>query len=154
MRTSLPVLMLRRLVRRGYIPLLFVAVALAEFAVVPLIGTVVPLIGKGGRTLVLLCWAVLASAVWRATRLEVPGQLPWRVAILSVVTVLGMAAQFLPGMPVNPMYSMLWAAVAIVYCALVRGKPRETKTFPRLRLVWARRWKWASCGIGFPEALR
>lgn len=126
-RTSLPVLMLRRLVRRGYIPLLFVAVALAEFSVVPLIG-------NGGRTLVLLCWAVLASAVWRATRLEVPGQLPWRVAILSVVTLLGMAAQFLPGMPMSPMYSMLWAAVAIVYCALVRGKPRETNDFSSIEI--------------------
>ena len=126
-RTSLPALMLRRLVRRGYIPLLFVAVALAEFSVVPLIG-------NGGRTLVLLCWAVLASAVWRATRLEAPGQLPWRVAILSVVTVLGMAVQFLPGMPLNPMYSMLWAAVAIVYCALVRGKPRETNDFSSIEI--------------------
>lgn len=126
-QTSLPVLMLRRLVRRGYIPLLFVAIALAEFSVVPLIG-------NGGRTLVLLCWAVLASAVWRATRLEAPGQLPWRVAILSVVTVLGMAAQFLPGMPMSPMYSMLWAAVAIVYCALVRGKPRETNDFSSIEI--------------------
>lgn len=126
-QTSLPVLMLRRLVRRGYIPLLFVAVALAEFSVAPLIG-------KGGRTLVLLCWAVLASAVWRATRLEVPGQLPWRVAILSVVTLLGTAAQFLPGMPMSPMYSMLWAAVAIVYCALVRGKPRETNDFSSIEI--------------------
>lgn len=126
-RTSLPALMLRRLVRRGYIPLLFVAVALAEFSVVPLIG-------NGGRTLVLLCWAVLASAIWRATRLEAPGQLPWRVAILSVVTVLGMAVQFLPGMPLNPMYSMLWAAVAIVYCALVRGKPRETNDFSSIEI--------------------
>ncbi|WP_070833562.1 hypothetical protein [Corynebacterium sp. HMSC073H12] len=126
-QTSLPVLMLRRLVRRGYIPLLFVAIALAEFSVVPLIG-------NGGRTLVLLCWAVLASAVWRATGLEAPGQLPWRVAILSVVTVLGMAAQFLPGMPMSPMYSMLWAAVAIVYCALVRGKPRETNDFSSIEI--------------------
>lgn len=125
--TSLPVLMLRRLVRRGYILLLFVAVALAEFSVVPLIG-------KGGRTIVLLCWAVLASAVWRATRIEVPGQMPWRAAILSVVTVLAMAAQFLPGIPLNPMYSMLWAAVAIVYCALVRGKPRETNDFSSIEI--------------------
>lgn len=67
----LPALMLRRILRRGYIPLLSVTVALVAAAVGPAAGA-------WGRGLLILCWAVPAAAVWRATRLRIPGEGWWR----------------------------------------------------------------------------
>jgi hypothetical protein len=62
----LPALMLRRIIRRGHIPLLFVTVAFVAAAVGDAAGVV-------GRSLLVLVCAVLASAVWRATGLGVLG---------------------------------------------------------------------------------
>lgn len=121
-RPSLPVLMVRRVLRRGYIPMLFLVVTLLAVAVVPYAGTV-------GRVLLVLSWAVLTSAVWRATRLGVPGEWRWRSVILAVVALVGVAVMWLPGAPAHPVATALWTLVAVVWCALVRGKPRVNTNF-------------------------
>lgn len=121
-RPSLPVLMVRRVLRRGYIPLFFLVVTLFAVAVVPYAGTV-------GRVLLVLAWSVLASAVWRATRLDVPGEWRWRSVILAVVALAGVVVMWLPGAPAQPVATALWTLVAVVWCALVRGRPRENINF-------------------------
>lgn len=125
--SSVPLVMVTRIFRRGYIPILFVVVALIAFAVVPFMGS-------GGRTLITLSWSILASAVWRTTRLDIPGALPWRIALLTAVAMLGAAVQFLPGVPHHPVSSVLCSIGAIVYCALVRGKPRSTNDFSSMEV--------------------
>lgn len=119
---TLPVLMLRRVLRRGYVPLLFVVVALAAVSVVPYTGIV-------GRVPVVVAWSVLASAVWRATRLGVPGEWRWRSVILAVVALAGVSVMWLPGVPAHPVAVALWTLVAVAWCALVRGRPRENTNF-------------------------
>lgn len=121
-RTTLPMLMLKRVLRRGYISLLFIATVLFGFGVVPFLGS-------GGRTLLVLIWAMLTSSVWRATQLEVPGQLRWRIAFTGVLVILGAVTQFLPGMPSHPIQATLWSMVAISYGAIVRGRPRSNTNF-------------------------
>ncbi|WP_297005210.1 hypothetical protein [uncultured Corynebacterium sp.] len=118
----LPMLMLRRVLRRGYVPLLFLVVALLAAAVVPYTGIV-------GRVLLALAWSVLASAVWRATRLGVPGEWRWRSVILAVVSLAGAVVLWLPGVPAHPVQATMWVLAAVVWCALVRGRPRENTNF-------------------------
>ena len=121
-RQRLPALMVRRVMRSGYIPLLHLVVALLAVAVVPYGGVV-------GHALLVLAWSVLASAVWRATRLGVPGEWRWRSVFLVVVALAGGAVLWLPGTPTYPVAAALWSLVAVVWCALVRGKPRVNANF-------------------------
>jgi hypothetical protein len=118
----LPTLMVRRICRRSYIPALLV--------VVTLLGIVaVPVSEPFARVVVLLLWAVLASAAWRATALGVPGEMPWRWAVLGVLTVAGVAAQWLLGAPASPLLFAVFAALTIVSGALHRGRPRTNDDF-------------------------
>lgn len=119
---TLPTLMVRRVCRRSYIPALFV--------VTMLLGCVaVPEFGNAARIGVLLTWAVLASAVWRATGLGMSGELPWRGAVLGVVTAVGVGAQWLLGAPDHPLVFALLGAVTIMSGAILRGRPRTNDDF-------------------------
>lgn len=115
-------LMLVRVRRRTYIPLLFLVTALLGVATVPVFGPY-------AAFSVLVGWTVLASAVWRATRLEVAGEWPWRWLILGVVVVVGVGVQWLQGVPDAPLATSLLAAVAIAVGAVLRGRPRVNDDF-------------------------
>jgi hypothetical protein len=118
----LPTVMVRRICRRSYIP--------ALLAVVTLLGIVAaPGSAPVTRTVVLVLWAVLASAAWRATALGVPGETPWRWAVLGLLTVAGVGAQWLLGVPASPLVFAVLAALAIVSGALHRGRPRTNDDF-------------------------
>ncbi|MGO1950099.1 MAG: hypothetical protein ACTH1D_10720 [Mycobacteriaceae bacterium] len=118
----LPSLMVRRVLRRGYIPRLFLVAALLAVAVVPLTG-------MWGRVTLILLWAVLASAVWRATRLGVPGEGIWRATVLGAVALAGAAVQWLPGAPADPLWTVLGTVLAVVHCAWARGRHRVNDDF-------------------------
>ncbi|MEY8565727.1 hypothetical protein AALF15_04030 [Corynebacteriaceae bacterium 7-707] len=118
----LPTLMVRRIRRRSYIPALLLAVSL--------LGVVaVSVHAAGVRTVVMLSWAVLASAAWRATALGVPDERPWRWAVLGALAVVGVGAQWLMGVPESPVVFSVLTAVAIVSGALHRGRPRTNDDF-------------------------
>lgn len=118
----LPALMIRRVCRRSYIPALFLVTVLLGYAAVPAFD-------NGARIAVLLAWAVLSSAVWRATSLGMSGEIPWRGAVLGVVTAVGVGAQWLLGVPDYPVVFALLAAVTIMSGAILRGRPRANDDF-------------------------
>lgn len=118
----LPALMLRRILRRGYIPLLSVTVALVAAAVGPAAGA-------WGRGLLILCWAVPAAAVWRATRLRIPGEGWWRAALLTVTAGLGAGMLLLTGVPASPVPAVAAAVVTVLVGGLLRGRPRINDDF-------------------------
>lgn len=115
-------LMWRRLRRRAYIPLLFLVVALLVVATGPSAGVTV-------QSSLIFAWAVMASSVWRATRLGVSGEMPWRVLFLGVVTVLGTAILSLSWRPDVLVAFTVLVVVAVVWCAVVRGRPRGNDDF-------------------------
>lgn len=119
---TLPALMVRRVLRRGYIPALFLVTALLGVVAVPGYDDV-------ARIILLVTWGVLASAVWRATRLGVVGELRWRWAILAVVTVTGIGVQWLWGVPDAPLLFAVLAALSVVLCGVLRGRPRNNDDF-------------------------
>lgn len=118
----LPALMLRRILRRGYIPLLSVTVALVAAALGPAAGA-------WGRGLLILCWAVPAAAVWRATRLRIPGEGWWRAALLMVTAGLGAGMLLLTGVPASPVPAVAAAVVTVLVGGLLRGRPRINDDF-------------------------
>ena len=116
------VLMWRRLRRRLYIPLLFLVTALAAVALGP-----EP--GPWAQTGLIVAWGVLASAVWRATQLGVRGELRWRAGVLAALTAVGTAALTLFWRPDLPVVFAVLAAAAILWCAVVCGRPRRNDDF-------------------------
>lgn len=122
-----PALMVRRVLRRGYIPALFLVTVLLTVAVVPYTGV-------AGRTVAVLVWAVLASAVWRATRLGIPGQWRWRAVVLGAAALVGAAVQWLPGAPEHPLQTVAATGLAVLWCALVRGRPRTNGSFTSVEI--------------------
>lgn len=115
-------LMLRRIRRRGYLPILMVVVSLLWFSVGPVCGLF-------GRVVFLIGWGVISSAVWRATRLDLPGEMVWRWVIISILALTGSCFQWASGVPYHPVQSLAWSFVSIVYCSLVRGRKRENNNF-------------------------
>ncbi|MGO1804156.1 MAG: hypothetical protein ACTH0P_03770 [Candidatus Corynebacterium faecigallinarum] len=67
--------------------------------------------------------------MWRATRLDVRGELPWRLAFLAAVTVVGAMVLALFWRPDLPVVFAVLAAAAILWCAVVRGRPRRNDDF-------------------------
>ena len=118
----LPALMLRRIIRRGHIPLLFVTVALVAAAVGDAAGVV-------GRSLLVLVCAVLASAGWRATGLGVLGETGWRAVFLCAAALSGVGVRCCTGVPVFPVPAVAGTFVAVAVGGLLRGRPRVNDDF-------------------------
>ncbi|HIW90576.1 MAG TPA: hypothetical protein H9870_02795 [Candidatus Corynebacterium avicola] len=116
------VLMWRRLRRRFYIPLLFLVTALVVVALGP-----DP--GLWAQTGLVVAWGVLSSAVWRATRMGVRGELPWRLAFLAAVTVVGTVGFASFWRPDALLLFIVPVVAAILWCAVVRGRPRRNDNF-------------------------
>jgi hypothetical protein len=119
---TLPTLMVRRVCRRSYLPALFVVTMLLGYVAVPVFD-------NAARIAVLLAWAVLSSAVWRATSLGMSGEMPWRGAVLGVVSAVGVGTQWLLGVPDHPVVFAFLVAVTITSGAILRGSPRTNDDF-------------------------
>ncbi|MDN6353506.1 MAG: hypothetical protein L0K02_09460 [Corynebacterium sp.] len=116
------VLMWRRLRRRFYVPLLFLVTALVVVALGP-----AP--GLWAQTGLVVTWGVVASAVWRATRIGIRGEMPGRRSFLAAVTGVGTVALALCWRPDAPLVFAVLAVAAILWCALIRGRPRRNDNF-------------------------
>lgn len=61
--------------------------------------------------------------------MDVRGELPWRLAFLAAVTVVGAMVLALFWRPDLPVVFAVLAAAAILWCAVVRGRPRTNDDF-------------------------
>ena len=119
---STPSILIRRLLRRGYIPLSVVCLVLLGYALEPFHSGYVAAGSIAG-------WGVVGSAVFRGTKLDLGDSAGWRAAFVTVLVFVGTIVQLLLFMPSDLLAFALCSIVAMAYISVVRGRPQEVNNF-------------------------